>query len=68
MLVVSGDANARSAEIYDPASDTWTPTGSMVVPRFVAPFTIRPPDGRVLAAGGGDGPGNAFDSAELFTP
>jgi hypothetical protein len=68
VLVVAGDTNAGSAEIYDPGSDTWTPTGSMVVPRFAAPFTVRLLDGRVLAAGGGDGSDTALASAELFTP
>ena len=42
----------RDAEIYDPASDTWTVTGRMVTTRpWFTMTTLQ--DGTVLAAGGG---------------
>ncbi len=55
-----------SAELYDPASGTWTATGTMGTPRATATATLLP-DGRVLVAGGDDGH-NAGASAELYDP
>src|SRR5262249_1442787 len=58
-----------SAGIYDPASESFTPTGARSVPRRLA---TPPPlaDGRVLIAGGTpDGNfASAFASAELYDP
>ena len=56
------------AEIYDPLAGTFTPTGSMNVPRYGHTATLLA-DGRVLIAGGF----NTFaerveSSAELFDP
>jgi Galactose oxidase, central domain/Kelch motif len=52
-----------SAELYDPASGTWTATGSMGTPRIGGTATLLR-DGRVLVAGGiSDG-----TSAELYDP
>ena len=66
--------NGTSAELYDPASGTWAPTGSMVT-TAVANFTATLlPDGRVLLAGGWnlhlDAGQNAIPlaSAELYDP
>jgi hypothetical protein len=62
----------NSAEIYDPATGTWSLTGSMGVPRF-ADTGVQLPDLRVLVAGGqssedlGCPPcGNLQSSAELY--
>jgi uncharacterized repeat protein (TIGR01451 family) len=63
-----------SAEIYDPATGTWSATGSMATQRFgsVVPFLTRLSDGRVMAAAGSSG--NGFSSspngpqAEIFNP
>jgi hypothetical protein len=41
----------QSAEIFDPATGSFSPTGSMTVPRFGAAAAPLP-DGRVLVAGG----------------
>lgn len=47
----SGLAFAASADLYDPASGSWTPTGPMVVPRS-NPTVVLLPSGQVLAVGG----------------
>src|SRR5215813_9815331 len=56
-----------SAELYDPASGTWSATGSMSVGRLFHTAT-RLLDGRVLVAGGfGSAPGE-LASAEIYDP
>jgi hypothetical protein len=49
-----------SAEIYDPSTGVFTPTGAMTTPR-VSPSATLLPDGRALIMGGGPG-------AELYDP
>ncbi|MFC5747277.1 Kelch repeat-containing protein [Actinomadura rugatobispora] len=60
-----------SAEIYDPATGTWTPTGSMRQARYFHSATPLP-DGKVLVAGGTSIRSaesyRTLDSAELFDP
>ena len=60
-----------SAEIFDPKTNTFTPTGSMNVPRNMF-MAILLDDGRVLIAGGGNNAGGArsmaYDTAELYDP
>jgi hypothetical protein len=66
VLVVGGEPTG-SAEIYDPETETFSPTGSLNVPRDA--FTATPlSDGTVLIAGGTDEGGETFDSAEIFNP
>jgi len=55
-----------SAEIYDPATGTSTPTGAMMTPRSGHTATLLP-DGRVLVVGGFND-WAALASAELFDP
>lgn len=55
-----------SAEVYDPATGTFTPTGSMNTPRHNH-IAVLLPDGKVLIAGG-SGEGDALASAELYDP
>ena len=60
-LCPGGPGNRQSAEIFDPATGSFSPTGPMNVPRYgdaAAPL----PDGRVLIAGGGS------QSAEIYDP
>ena len=71
MLVAGGLDNTgnplASAELYDPASGTWTPTGSLGAARDHHTATLLP-NGKVLVAGGLDNTGNALASAELYDP
>ena len=59
-----------SAELYDPASGTWTRTASMNDARFDHTATLFP-DGTLLVAGGlvdeGD-PSTVLATAELYDP
>jgi endoglucanase len=71
MLVAGGqDASGNalsSAEIYDPGTNSWTPTASMSTARvYAAAVTLS--DGDVMVAGGQDGSGTALASVELFDP
>lgn len=55
VLIVGGFASTmgiqQSAELYDPATGTFRPTGSMTMPRIGHTATLLK-DGRVLIAGG----------------
>ena len=48
---VNGTTITASAEIFDPATESFAPTGSMATPRAY-PATSRLPDGSTLVAGG----------------
>ena len=58
--------NLASAELYDPASGTWTATGSLTTARASHTATLLP-NGKVLVAGGFDSSG-CLASAELYDP
>ena len=60
------DARLASAEIYDPAKETFSPTGSMATARVDATATPLP-TGKILVAGGYDAQGY-LPSAELYDP
>ncbi|PYS27524.1 MAG: hypothetical protein DMG11_16110, partial [Acidobacteria bacterium] len=57
-----------TAELWNPASETWTTLSNMQTPRLYHSTTALLPDGRVLVAGGG----RAFTAdqlnAEIFSP
>jgi hypothetical protein len=60
----------RSAELYDPATGTWTATGAMSLPHYGGTATLLL-DGTVLLAGGDSREGNSSgegNSAELYHP
>jgi len=62
----SGSQGLASAELYDPTSATFTPTGSMTTGRAEHTATLLA-NGKVLIAGGmQDGPGAL--SAEIYDP
>ena len=56
-----------SAELYDPTTGTFSPSGSMATARQFDTATLLP-DGRVLVAGGEDALNTPLDTAELFDP
>jgi hypothetical protein len=68
VLVAGGSGSTgpqtASAELYDPASGTWTATGNMNGEHHGHTATLLP-DGRVLVLGGTSSRG-ATDSAELY--
>jgi hypothetical protein len=61
---VHSDASLSSAELYDPATGTWTATGSLNTERSLHTATLLP-SGKVLVAGGVHSDGT-LSSAELY--
>jgi hypothetical protein len=73
VLVVGGpfaNPTITSAELYDPATDIWTPTSAIATPHIDGAGVTLLPFGKVLVAGGGSGfPGPmAIDSVEIYDP
>jgi N-acetylneuraminic acid mutarotase len=70
-VLVAGGHNIlgalSSAELYDPATGTWTSTGSMAVGRWYHTATTLT-NGKVLVAGGIDNTDGITSSAELYDP
>ena len=56
-----------SAELYNPATGTWTATGSMATSRVDQSATLLG-NGQVLVAGGLSSNGSVLSSAELYNP
>ena len=56
-----------SAQVYDPATGTWTATGSLIGGRYVHTATLLP-NGKVLVAGGVSSSTSALASAEVYDP
>jgi len=69
VLVVGGAVTAGTAELFDPVTETWSPTGSLSVPGWEPSTLTLLPDGRVLAAAGCCG-SNGRDNkvAETYDP
>ena len=58
-----------SAEIFDPHTGQWTPTGAMTAPRSETEHAVvRLRDGRVLVPGGHTAPHAPVASADLYNP
>lgn len=67
VLLVGGSESA-SADLYDPETNAWSPTGPMSVPRQSGTATLLA-DGRVLAVGGHTrGATLTSNSAEIYDP
>jgi hypothetical protein len=74
LVLVAGGARPRNgppdvlatAELYDPATDTWSPTGPMNVARLQHTATLLA-SGKVLVAGGNSQTG-ALATAEVYDP
>jgi hypothetical protein len=62
----------HAAELWDPATETWTVLASALIPRVYHSTALLLPDGRVLSAGGGqpaaDNWGIDNTTVEIFSP
>jgi hypothetical protein len=70
VLIAGGvaDTTLSSAELYDPATRSFTPTGSMGTPRYAHTATLLP-NGKVLIAGGVTTTSSPYlTSMELYDP
>jgi lysophospholipase L1-like esterase len=72
VLITGGIASASggytqtaAAELYDPSTDTWSQTGSLLTARDLATATLLP-SGEVLIAGGYNAELGTLASAELY--
>lgn len=72
-VLVTGGVNANvctfdsTAELYNPATGTWSFTGSLSAARYFGTATLLN-DGTILVAGGGNRCGTVFSSAEIYNP
>jgi len=70
LIVGGGDANAnvfRTAEVFDPVTQSFITTGNLNQARIGATATLLP-SGKVLIAGGQDSGDTLLSSAELYDP
>jgi Kelch motif protein len=56
-----GTSTILSAEVYDPATDSWAATGSLVAFSFAAPAIVLQ-NGKILLPGGGPGTAQLYDA------
>jgi len=66
-LVAGADSSNRTAEIYDPGTNTWTLTGELVTPRPVV-NAVALANGTVLIAGGVAADGFPTSNCEIYNP
>jgi WD40 repeat protein len=67
LVLIAGGFGTASAELYNPLTRTFTPTGSMNAARAEHTATLLP-NGKVLIAAGFDPSGILIASAELYDP
>lgn len=61
--------NIKTAELYDPATETWTPTGDLNVARYWHTATLLPDGSVLIAKGSNDGDlASTLSSAERYDP
>ena len=65
--IAQGYTNNTSAEVYDPAHNTWSPAAPMQVARAHHTATLLP-DGKVLVTGGEDANYLPVATAEVYDP
>jgi hypothetical protein len=63
----SGDTSLAAAELYDPLTGRFSPTGSMAVGRHSHAAAVMQ-DGQVLIIGGMGDNGKLLASAEVYQP
>jgi hypothetical protein len=69
VLVASGQYSLPpGSEVYDPATNTWTPTLPAIIEARTFHFAVTLHDGRVLVAGGLTGGNEVVASAEIYDP
>jgi len=58
------------AELWDPETERWSIADGLALPRTYQSTALLLPDGRVMAAGGGQGAaaGSSLNNAEIFSP
>jgi hypothetical protein len=67
-VLVAAGAGLQSAELYDPATGTWSATGSLLVGRWVL-ASASLADGRVIALGGLNSTlTTSLSGAEIYDP
>lgn len=64
---IEGMSGLASAELFDPATGTWTAAGSLSLGRIGHSMVLLP-SGKVLVAGGYNGMGGDWRTAEIFDP
>jgi hypothetical protein len=64
---LSSGSDPASAELYDPATGLFSPTGSLSTARYIPTATLLL-DGKVLVAGGLNFVSGYLASAELYDP
>src|SRR5882724_5021760 len=57
-----------AADLFDPATETWTPAGTMNMPRLYHSVALLLPDGTVWSAGGNPDWGNWENRMEIYRP
>lgn len=70
LLAMGGDSTDQkeTAELYDPTTGTFSPTGSLLEPRTDTSHVLME-NGKVLVAGGASGSGSiTYDRSEIYDP
>jgi hypothetical protein len=62
------DTPALSAELWNPATETWTTLASGTVPRLYHSAALLLPDGRVVVTGGERSAAAVVPEVEIFSP
>ena len=65
--MATGSVLLNSAELYDPATNTFTATGNMITARNI-PFFNRLPNGKILVSDGNDTAGTPIQAMEIYDP
>src|SRR5438093_700005 len=71
VLVVGGQNSTGrigSAEVYDPATNSWTSAGSLATPRATFGGAVLLPSGKVIVSGGITNGNVLLSSTEIYDP